>query len=186
MSRDLTTGFDDQLAAAVKEPVLFFEGEFASGTIRLWTGLGDIAWNGETWTGAGALARITAIRETSEVAADGVSVGLDGIPSDVLSVLLNDLRQNKTGRIWLGFLSDDGSIVADPTLAFVGRLDTSAIRDDAERISIDITYESRLRDFERNRTFRYTSESQAALFDSDKGFDFVPSLQEWNGHWGKG
>lgn len=185
MSRELSSGFDGQLGAATKEPLLFFEGVMKTSIVRMWTGIGEIEWNGQTWLGAGAMASVSPVRETSEVVAEGLSVTLAGIPTDLLSLVLNEVQQNNTGRIWLAFMDDDGSIVADPALAFVGRLDTSNVRDDAESLTVTIQYESRLRDFERNRSFRYTTESQETLFADDKGFDFVPSLQEWNGVWGK-
>jgi hypothetical protein len=39
MTRDLSPAFAEALASAELCPVVFFEGEFASGTVRIWTGL---------------------------------------------------------------------------------------------------------------------------------------------------
>ena len=71
MSRDLTPDFAAALADRDLRPVIFFEGEFASGTVRLWSGLGEIGWAGQSWSGAGALLGLGAIEETSEVVAGG-------------------------------------------------------------------------------------------------------------------
>ena len=37
--------------------------------MRLWTGVGTISWDGQTWIGAGNILGLTAIEETVEVRA---------------------------------------------------------------------------------------------------------------------
>jgi hypothetical protein len=44
-SRDLAAAQLAMITAAAKRPVLFFEGEFSGGTLRLWSGVGTISWN---------------------------------------------------------------------------------------------------------------------------------------------
>ena len=61
MSRNATPEFLDALTEELVRPCIFFEGVFASGTERLWPGLGEIAWNGQTWQGAGVLMGIGAV-----------------------------------------------------------------------------------------------------------------------------
>jgi hypothetical protein len=48
MSRDVTTAFATALADQNLRPVIFFEGQFASGWVRIWSGLGEVSWNGES------------------------------------------------------------------------------------------------------------------------------------------
>lgn len=81
MTRSATTPVLDALAAQVVRPVLLFEGQFASGWLRLWTGVGDLIWSGQTWTGAGQLLAIGALAETSEIVASGTTVTLSGVPT---------------------------------------------------------------------------------------------------------
>ena len=45
MSRDLTVAFATALADQSLRPVIFFEGEFATGWVRIWSGLGEVSWN---------------------------------------------------------------------------------------------------------------------------------------------
>jgi len=184
MSRDLTAQFISFLEANIKTVAMFYEGQFTSGPLRLWTGVGDITWNSETWTGAGGLATVSQVKETTEVMAEGITCTLNAIPVDYLSLVLQEVQQGAAGKIWIGFIDDDGSVVADPALSFSGRLDVPTISDDAKTLQISLTYESKLRDLERPREYRYTSGSQDLLFEGDKFFDYVPSLQEWNGVWG--
>lgn len=183
--RDVTEAFIAELTAGSKAPILFYEGEFATGTVRMWTGFGTITWDSKTWTGAGNLGGVSDIQETGDVQANGVTLSLSGIPSEMIALALDDARQGLPGKIWLGFMAADGSVVADPDVVFAGRLDVPQVDDGATTCTISISYENRLRDLDRAREYRYTDESQKIFYPTDKGFEFVPSLQEWSGVWGK-
>lgn len=184
MARDITNGVATQLQAGAVEPALLYEGEFASGFIRLWSGLGPLSWNGYTWTGVGTLGGISDIEETAEIRASGVTVTLSGIPSDLIAAVLSDARHGRAGRVYLAFFLA-GSIVADPTLIFEGRLDVPSIDEGGDSASISITYESELMDLERARERRWTPEDQAIDYPDDKGFDYVASLQDAQIVWGR-
>lgn len=153
MSRGLSAGMLSQVAASNVNPILLFYGEFASGTVRMWSGLGDLSFDSQTWLGAGSLVQVSNVEETSEIKASGVVVTFNGIPADLLSLVLSDVKQGALGKIYLGFLSS-GTVVATPWLIFEGRIDTPIINEEAETCSIAITYESRLIDLSRPRTAR--------------------------------
>ena len=72
MSRDLTSGVQTAIEATQVQPFLLFEGLFASGYVRVWSGYGDIAWDSRTWIGVGSLAGISAVQETAEIQANGL------------------------------------------------------------------------------------------------------------------
>ena len=55
MARDLDASLLAEVTAAATRVVFLYEAEFSSGTTRAWTGVGDLSWNGETWTGVGRL-----------------------------------------------------------------------------------------------------------------------------------
>lgn len=107
MSRNLTAGMQLGVDAAALRPVVFVESEFASGTLRLWTGYGQIEWNGQTWTGGGNLLGISEIAETADVRAVGITVSLSGMPAPVLSAVLGQARQGKPVKVWLGFFEPE-------------------------------------------------------------------------------
>lgn len=186
MARTLTAGFISELEAKVKSPAIFFEGEFKNGIVNLWTGLGDIDWNSKTWLSSGGLiTSVSQISETSDVRADGLIILMSGISETLRSLILSEVEQGKPGTVYIGFINDAGDVVVDPANAFEGRLDVPSMKDGGEAISISFAYETRLRDLERAREFRYTNESQKILFPDDIGFEYVPSLQDWNGVWGR-
>lgn len=73
---------------------------------------------------------------------------------------------------------DKNGIVADPYLAFVGRLDVPVIDDAGASCVISMQYESRLIDLQRTRERRWTHEDQQIDFPGDLGFEYVTSLPD--------
>lgn len=186
MARDLTVSMLSAIAAGTVRPVLFYEGQYETGTVRLWTGVGPIAWNGQTWTGAGSLLSVSSIDEVSEVSAVGFSVSLTGLTSALLALNLSAARQGLPGRVWFGAFDAAGAVIADPFNSFSGRLDVPDIAEDGERATITVKYESRLIDLDKTRERRYTHEDQQIDYPGDQGFAFVASLQDKQIVWGKG
>lgn len=186
--RDLTSGMSTAIASGLVRPAIFYEGTFFSGGVdtylRLWTGIGSIAWNGYTWTGGGNLLAISPIEESGDIKAIGFSVSLSGMPTAAVSIALQSVRSGKPGKLWLGLFDASGSLIADPYLLRRGRFDIDLIDDDGENCTITAKYEDRLVDLERPRERRYTSEDQKIDYPADKGFDFVPALQDTQLVWG--
>lgn len=183
--RDMTAAALVALSDQSVRPALFFEAEFVSGTIRLWSGLGPVSWAGQVWTGLGNLIGIGALDEGTNVVAQGTVVALSGVDPSLVSAVIIDAQQGLPGKIWLGFLAADGTVIVDPVQAFAGRLDVPQISDGADTCTITISYESRLIDLQTPREWRYTHESQLALFSGDLGFEFVTSIQEAEITWGR-
>lgn len=186
MARGLTAAMLAAITASTVRPVAFYEGEYATGTLRLWSGVGPIDWDGQTWTGAGHMLSLAPIEESSEVRAVGFSVQLTGEASALLSVNLTAVRQGLPGSVWLGTMDAAGALIADPFLAFAGRLDVPDIVEEGERCTIAVKYESRLVDLDRPRERRYTHEDQQIDYPGDRGFEYVPGLQDAQIVWGRG
>jgi len=185
MSRNLTTAVSNQLSANELQPFFAVKLNFDSGSVKLWTGYGEITVASETYTGGGQLLDISPIQETVEVAARGASIALNGIDSSLISLALNENYQTRSAKIYLGVLSS-GAVVSDPYQLFDGRMDVMTIDDNGETASIVMTAESRLIELERPKLRRYTSEDQKLNHPDDIGLDFVASLQEKEIAWGSG
>lgn len=210
MSRNLTTQMQDVVQDKVIFPIIFLEADFDSGAVRLWSGVGDLVWNGYTWTGGGSLLKVDSIEESNEIKAVGTTVALSGIPSDLLSIALQEDYQGRELKIYLGafsvetqflsqengdyILKEDGGrlylltetdIISDPVILFSGRIDTMTIQESGETSTIQLTVENRLIDFERTKERRYTSEDQKIDYPTDKGLEFVTSIQDKEIVWGR-
>lgn len=179
MGRDLTAGVSAELASEKVRWVMFYEGEFTSGFLRLWGGLGDKVWDGKTWSGAGNLLGMSEVTETAGIVSQRSTLSLSGIPSSLLSLVHQaKIDGGKPGNVWLGTLDASDAVIADPYLAFSGRLDVPEIALGGETCTIAITYESRLADLLRPRVFRYDHETQQIFYPGDRGFEYVASLQD--------
>lgn len=185
MTRELTTEFASEIQLAVIRPVLLFHGEFEGGDVRAWNGIGDLVWNAETFLGVGNLGAIQNIEETADLQAAGVTVAMSGIPSELISLALQSVRQNKPGRIWLGMIDGPTRTLIDSVLAFEGRLDVAEIDEGPTTSVVTLKYENRLIDLERARERRYTHEDQQLDYPGDLGFEYVASLQDKQLNWGK-
>ncbi|OOY31581.1 hypothetical protein [Thioclava sp. F36-6] len=187
MSRDMQAANIAAIGDQMVRIVGFFEGEFAGGTVRLWTGdIGtNFIWDGKEWAGAGTLLGFSNIEETNDVVASGISVSLSGVPVDMVAIVIAEAEQNAPGTLWIGFMSEDWHLLADPELVFSGLLDVPTIEDGADTCTVTISYESQLIDLQREREWRYTNESQQVLYPGDKGFEYVTSIQNKTVNWGK-
>ena len=184
LTRALTSDYLDELEASNVKIAFFYEGEFSSGTIRLWTGVGNIDWDSKTWLGNSWFQGWSGVGETSEIKAVSMDITLAGVPQDVLALVLNEASQNKMGRLYLAFLDADEEVIADPYLLFEGKLDYPEINDSAESATVVISYESELIELETAEEFRYTDINQKSFYPSDKGLEYITSLSVWDGFWG--
>jgi len=180
----MRTGTPTDFSANSLQPFLAIEAEFDSGTIRLWGGYGEIDIDGDEYIGGGSLLNISAIEETTEIAARGASVVLSGLDPAIISIALEENYQNRACTIRVGTLADNGTVDGSYTL-FRGRIDQMTIEESGETASVSVAVENRLIDLERPRSRRYTNEDQVSLYPGDTGFSYVNDLQDKTIDWGK-
>jgi hypothetical protein len=185
MSRNLTSALQTEFAKQGLCPIVLVQAQFTSGTIYVWSGIGTLSWNGHPWLGVGTLGSISTLSEGTEVEAQGIAIGLSGIPSDLILQILGECRPNAPVKVWLGAVDSAGAVIVDPYQSFSGRMDVPEIQEGAETCSVSIHVENRLIDLGRARERRWTHEDQKIDYPTDLGFEYVASLQEWNGLWGK-
>ncbi len=210
MSRNLDADMVSALSESEVQIFFAVQLNFDSQQLNLWTGLGEISIDGNTYTGAGNFLTFSSIDETSEIAARGAVITLTGIPSDLLSLALSEPYQGRVCRIYFGvldaktfyLLQENADLIEDEngagigidfntaaddviTEIFGGYIDQMNITEEAETCTIGVSVESKLIDLERQRTFRYTSESQKAKYPNDLAFDFVEDLQDKKFSWGR-
>lgn len=205
MSRDLSSGVLGLIEDDVVYPFFAVELLFDTDALYLWTGLGDLIYNGQTYTGTGTLLNISDVEETVEIAARGATLTLSGIPSEVLALALTEPYQGRQCKIYFGLfnkgtllkedgayiLLEDGSRIAlelqelGLTEIFAGYMDQMNINEQADTCDVELKVESKLVDLERARVRRYSSGYQKAVYPNDKGFDFVEDLQDKEIVWGR-
>jgi hypothetical protein len=185
MSRSLTSGTLAQATAKSSFPIVLVQITFKDGIQYAWTGIGNLVWSGNTYTGVGQLGKIGPITEDTAVQAQGLQLELTGVPQTLLNEALGQCQQGNAVNVYFGFLDASGNVIADPYLAFSGRMDVPTIDEGAETATITLTAENRLIDLQRVRQRNFTQQDQILDYPTDAGFTFVPLLQQLNLVWGK-
>jgi len=177
MARDLNADYVTDITGAKLFPVLLFKAEFDSGDLNLWTGIGEITWNGDTYSGSGNILEVSTVTETQDLKAEGVQFNLTGVSSSILNFALTEDYQNRDVSIWFAMIAN-GAIKAEPFLLFRGKMDVMTIDEQGDLSTIILNAESNLVDLERPNERRYTDEDQQERYPGDIGLEFVASLQE--------
>jgi hypothetical protein len=151
--------------------------------LRLWTGYGNITIDSQTYIGSGELGSISNIAQSEQLTADGLTLNLSGIPSNLITAALEEAYQNRDVTIYFGCLVD-GQLTLTPYELFSGRADQMNIQQSGSTSNITLTVENQLIDMQRSRVLRYTDEQQQALYSSDTSLRYVASLQNKEVLWG--
>jgi hypothetical protein len=186
VARDITSGFQAEIEASRLRVALLFKAEFDSGDLRLWTGYGELIWNGEIYTGSGDLLKLDSIAETQELVANGASFELSGVPSALVSIALNEPYDGRKITANFAVMDDTGAIIADPYQIFSGLMDVMETEDDGTTGTISIASESDLITLRESDERRYTDEDQKSEYPDDTGFSFVARIQDIELTWGAG
>ena len=152
--------------------------------VRAWTGYGDITISSNTFKGLGDLISISNMQQGGNLTADGITLSLSGIPTNLLTAALEEEYQGRDVTIYFGCLDDDGSLTTTPYELFYGKTDQMNIIQGSEVVTINATVESSLIDFERNKLIRYTDEAQRSLYSTDTSLRYVAGLQNKEILWG--
>lgn len=158
--------------------------DFPSGHVRLWSGLGDITINGNTYLGVGNLGRVSMPSETVTLTAEKKTFQLSNVdPSWIAESDLED-SFGRSVTEYFGFLNTETrALIADPEINWEGRIDSARRIDGVEPI-VEINAEHRHVLLERADGWRYTHEHQQQFFSGDSGFNLVPSLELKEVLWG--
>lgn len=189
MARDLHTATAAALSGETLAPIGMVELSFASGWVRLWSGIGQLVWNDVTWHGIGALGKIGAIEETIEIRAVGTDLTLSGVPLDLTAddgrqlseIVLDEDWQGREANVYFAVI-DGITFVGEPVQVFGGVMDQVRLAENA----IVMSCETDLIDLERTRVRRWTPADQRSEYPDDAGCDAVPSVQEIDIKWGRG
>jgi hypothetical protein len=186
--RSLTTDVQNALTAGTVAPVYLVAVTFCSSPPdlkRCWTGTGTVTWGGNDYEGQGDLMGVSAITQTGDLAAEGITLSFSGIDSGNVSSAMSDVATYSRVDVWYGMLNlSTGAIIADPVHCFSGCLDVPTLQDDGESATISFTAENDLIKLSLASDRRYTNDDQQITYPTDNGFQFVPWVQLWNGAWG--
>lgn len=185
MSRDVTAAFDTAAKDSKVRGAFFVKLEFSSGVVRVWSGVGSVTWDGQTWDGVGELGSISAIQEKTGAVATGVMLALSFNDSSLLTTVLTEEYQGRAVNIWMALFDEDLKIIADPVEYFGGMMDYAETKRSEGTASIEVNCESWLRVLERSSKRKRTDQDQKARFSGDRGFEHTARLMDKPILWGR-
>lgn len=200
--RNLTPDMASELSGQSVNAVVLAEAFFENQTLRMWTGYGSLFWGENEFFGGGNFIGISSIDETQDSIAKGITVSLNGIPSTIISLSLNERCRGRPFRLYLaavdtrqyvstedgtgdieledgsGFILLENQFIDSPYRIFSGLMDVMEFTDNGATADVRLAVENILITGQRTKLRRYTSEDQKKLYPFDKGFDFINQLQD--------
>jgi hypothetical protein len=189
MSRDLPAELESAVEAPVIAPFLAVRIEFDD-PVLVWTGIGVLTFDdsdGEerAWDGTGGLGSIDSVGEATDGSATGVKVGLNNIPSQFAADLADQAQKGALFEVYVGSLNQSLQAVEAVKLIFKGRVDEYRILDAGERLSVEVTGESRAIDQRRPAIKKFSHEYQQRQYPGDLFFQYLPQMVEVSILWAK-
>jgi hypothetical protein len=183
MPRSLDSSMLGGLLSNAISPCFLVDLTFTSGAAHVWSGVGNLTYSGNTYTGVGSLGSIGDVIEGSTVRAEGTTVTLSGIDNTLLTECLSDIQIGAAATIWFGLLSG-GAILGTPYPLYVGTVDKPSITVGPDSLSITLNLETRLAQLQRPTSRRYTSADQRYYYPDDIAFQWVEVLNDMALVWG--
>jgi hypothetical protein len=187
MSRNGVTATYVSSSVSLIQPYIAAYMDFSGSAVRLWTGNASKSFSddfgGGNYQGIGTLGTLSAVTETTEVSAKSVDLTLSGIPTEYVSLALNDNYRGRQVAIYL-ILFNTAMTTYEQITLFRGRMNQLVINESGELSTITVKCENRLIDLNRPSDLRYTDEAQKELYPTDKGLEFVASMADKSIYWG--
>jgi hypothetical protein len=185
----MSRGLDTANLAAVNNdkvaPILFAELDFASGIVRVHSGIGTVSWGGYDWSGVGTLGSIEGLDENSDLTRKTVNFTLTGIPNDLLAAFLNEHYQGRSAKVYIGFFDNTTyQLVANPANLFIGKMDNVKTKF-GKTFSISLSAENRMASWNRPVVRRYNDADQQSRFPGDLGLQFITQAATKEIVWGR-
>lgn len=154
-------------------------------TARFFTGAGTIEWDDgtgtQTWIGA-PLGDIDGLTGSTKIEAQTVTLSLSGLDSSLKTEIMDYLVRGSDVYIWM-FYIDGGTIVADPWLAFAGKVDVPEFTE-GDDVTLQVECLDALGFAMRRTTRRRTDEDQQELFTGDRFYEFAARSTRETIKWG--
>jgi hypothetical protein len=183
MARSLDSTFQNTLDDKVIYPLFLLDIEFGATTLYFHTGVGTLTYDGNDYLGTGNLASISELRESDDLTAHSMTLTLSGVPSSIISAVLNDTTFGNKAILKLALVDSNGVIIGVPDQVFSGLVDSADIEKTGREAAVSVLVQHELSDLERPRVRRWTPEDQRLDHPTDQFFNFVAELQNKDVKW---
>ncbi len=164
--------------------IVFAELDFASGFVRVHTGVGSYTFQSNTYSGIGQFGTIEVIKESTALRPQPVRLVLSGVDNSLMTTATTDDFHGRAATIYVGFLDEDQTLIADPELLWEGRMDTMSISLGESTGAISLQCENRLARWDTPNMARYSDEDLQSRFAGDRFFDQLHNMMDLTLQWG--
>lgn len=177
----LTRDIDPDTITAFAQPAFYHVVlvwlDWPETAVRVHSGVGDIVWDGRTWTGIGHFGEINIPEEIEGLASQSADLRLIGAP-DELDAYLDAPIRNRDAAIYFGATTKPGGnvLIGNPFEVFVGYMDAlrEVVEISASEMRRDVVLQVANGPSQRSyvETF-HTDEDQKRRFPTDTAGRFV-------------
>ena len=172
MTRSTPASLLTALSQPEVEPFYAVEMSFDTDPVRFWTGYGERTINSQTYLGTGNLLNISGLEEVNDISAKRITLQLSGVPTDLVSLALQEPYQRRECKVYFGTTD-----TSTPIEVFSGLMDVMTIEDGGDSSVISLTVESKLVRLEKASNWRYTEANHQSRHGTDTFFSYVSGLQ---------
>lgn len=182
----LYSPFSDEMIEALSKPhvtlLLAAEFYFDSGTSYVHTGVGNLLFNSNVYTGLGDFGSINSISLENTLSPSQLSLRLSGLNAGALEQSLNEPCVNREFKGYLISLDEAGEVNAADLLfeGFISDNFATLGKECAINFKVSNIFEK----WNDSLNLRNTDESQRALYPEDRFFRYVSQMAERSIFWG--
>lgn len=182
------SGVPPEISDDVVKPFILVKAMFDA-PLYLWTGQKNQQFGGNTYLGEGALLSFGGVSETSDLGAEGITLGMafssNNITADIMQKVVSDDYQGNPITVSLTLYRGGIGGYSNPIVIFDGFIDVMSVEDDGNVADIKLTAESHLIRLGRKNNRRYTNRDQQFYFSGDDGLIHSSGVQEKQVIWGR-
>ena len=183
MARGLTSAVNTELATDSLNPVTLVYLGVGSGS-RYTDHYKDITYDSNTYSASSLFMKVSSVQESSEISVGNITLFFSGADQTIISLFLNNNYMEKEAEVYKGFLDTNETLIADPFLAFKGRIESFNIDESINNSNARIVVASHWSDFSKIKGRKTNTASQQLHFANDLGFEFASQTVQ-DIKWGK-
>lgn len=182
MTRGLSTINATEIAKASVQVVLLVKLDFDT-PVYTHTGVGNIVYDGNTYTGVGDFGGISEACESELLGPVPITLQLSGVDTSLISEALQAGRYKDAVTIYEGYRQDDGTLVDDPWTVWSGWFEYANIEMGDENV-INVVCQHDLSVLNEKDGSRFTDEDQESRYTGDEFFEHVTDQATVKLNWG--
>lgn len=176
--RGWDTTLQTEVDAADQNVALLLDVDLVAGTEYLWSGIGDISYGGNTYTGVGDLGDIDKIPEGVDKSDQGVELTLNYLDDTLRNMFVTTDQADRGVTIYVAVIDPDTFTVTSAYAYFVGFIDSVRIKDSGKSGALIVRVASELALYQRSHAYFLTDSHQQDLYPGDLGLEFSSEMDQ--------